>query len=114
MKNKVGDTVRIQSREWIEAQEKIKIRYIDGLEGNCIRGREDNHGGLMEPYHFKYAGRLAKITAFSDTLNYYRLDIDDGQWFWGDWMFDSEDKLLREAVKKLLPKPKAGKKEKTK
>jgi hypothetical protein len=92
MKYKVGDTVYIRSKEWIDAQEKIKVRYIDGQEGNCIRGREDNHGGLMEPYHFEYAGRQAKITAYSEALMYCRLDIDDGQWFWADWMFDSDRK----------------------
>jgi hypothetical protein len=37
---------------------------------------------------FEYAGRTARITRLSD--GGYRLDIDNGEWHWEDWMFDPD------------------------
>jgi hypothetical protein len=74
MNHKAGDTVRIRSREWIDAQEKDE-------DGDIMR---DN--GFSRTM-FQYAGKLAVIT-YVDTDDSYRLDIDDGSWWWADWMFD--------------------------
>jgi hypothetical protein len=74
MTRKVGERVRIRPKEWIDAQEK------------------DKDGGLAGEYSafaasmFKYAGKEAVI--LSACNGRYELDIDDGYWFWDDWMFD--------------------------
>jgi hypothetical protein len=76
MKYEVGDTVRIRSREWIDAQEKDKYGDID-KDGICF-----------VPEMLCYAGRIASIMAvFSD--GYFRIDIDDN-FKWADWMFDPD------------------------
>jgi hypothetical protein len=72
MKYKVGDTVRIQSREWIDAQEKSGSGSIGVF---CI--------GMK-----KYAGKTAVITKVGGNNDIYQLDVDDEFYFWCDEMFD--------------------------
>jgi hypothetical protein len=78
MNHKVGDTVRIRSREWIDAQEKNVYR-------NITSGSNSRH---LTDRMFVYAGKLAKIVLKNEKEGYYRLDIDGGTWYWEDWMFD--------------------------
>jgi hypothetical protein len=40
---------------------------------------------------FQYAGVLAKITKVT-TNGTYKLNIDDGEYWWADWMFDPDYK----------------------
>jgi hypothetical protein len=74
MKHKIGETVRIRSKEWIDAQ------------GKSSRGDIDTFVKSM----FKYAGRIACITDFSH--GGYRLDVDNSEWIWRDFMFDPDYK----------------------
>jgi hypothetical protein len=75
MTRKVDERVRIRSKEWIDAQEKTSMGSIPNLEGNIF----------VTPM-FEYAGRTAHIT--KEAGGKYRLDIDNGEWCWNDWMFD--------------------------
>jgi hypothetical protein len=79
MKYKVGDTVRIQSRKWVDAQEKGVYGVI------CSPGSYSYYMGIFMQ---KYAGSLAKIVRVDEDNRCYDLDIDDGVYLWGDWMFD--------------------------
>jgi hypothetical protein len=77
MKHRAGDTVRIQTREWMDEQEKDDDGYIR-------RAAEPSITLDMQAY----AGIVAKIRqAFTET---YVLDIDDGACYWSDWMFDPD------------------------
>jgi hypothetical protein len=82
MKYKVGDAVRIRSKEWFDAQEKDEDGYIkkDGL--------------LFVPNMLRYAGQIARITRVSQRGN-FNLDINDGsdgstEYAWAEWMFDPD------------------------
>jgi len=76
VKYKVGDKVRIRSKEWIDAQPKSEDGAIE-LETNDI-----------VPRMFEYAGKTATITKINEVLCNYKLDIDDGHWSWTDEMFE--------------------------
>jgi hypothetical protein len=78
MNHKVGDTVRIQSREWIERQDRTHNGFIT-YAGACYN--------MSEPM-LRYAGKMGKIKYHFD--EYYHLDIDNGMFPWEDWMFDSD------------------------
>jgi hypothetical protein len=80
MKYKVGDTVRIRSKEWMEAQEKSAAGSI------CDPGG----AWAISPEMQKCAGGTAKIVSVDDGA--YRLDVDDERWYWEDWMFDPDFK----------------------
>jgi hypothetical protein len=69
----VGDIVRVQSWEWIRAQEKDDVGDI------C--------GGFIRKM-FGYAGRVARIT--HNGFCGYSIDIDGGDWKWHDLCFDSD------------------------
>ncbi|MDR0656552.1 MAG: hypothetical protein LBG22_09595 [Treponema sp.] len=84
MKYKAGDTVRIRSKEWIDAQEKNANGYILGPPHASYY-----MSGPMQDL----ASKTAKI--FSVRYDYYRLDIDEideTNSFWEDWMFDPDYK----------------------
>ncbi|MDR2049679.1 MAG: hypothetical protein LBP69_09530 [Treponema sp.] len=74
---KKGDTVRIRSKEWMDAQKKDN-------DGDITRG----DSVFFHPM-FQYAGKLAVITQ-ADTDSSYKLDIDVGHWWWCGWMFDPD------------------------
>jgi hypothetical protein len=77
MNHKVGDKVRIQPREWIDAQEKNVHGHIKGPGPDAfVRDM------------FEYGGREAVI--FIVDSRGYSLDIDNGKWYWSDWMFDPD------------------------
>lgn len=64
----VGDYVRIRS--------DLKQMYDDEVDTNV---------GL-EVEMIDYAGKLARITSVKDAS--YLIDIDDGNWFWEDMLFE--------------------------
>jgi hypothetical protein len=79
MKYKAGDTVRIRSKEWMDAQEKDVM--------GCIRISTES-GVSIAPMMQRFAGKLAKI---SDAVNgSYKLYIDNQTFIWTDWMFDPD------------------------
>jgi hypothetical protein len=80
MKYKVGDTVRIRSKEWMEAQEK-------NPENDSIYGCDPEDISLSV-FMQDYAGQLAKIVHVVN--GHYRLNIDDCVFYWQDWMFDPD------------------------
>jgi hypothetical protein len=77
MKYKVGDVVRIRSKEWFDAQEKNE-------EGGLPRNEP-----IFVSDMFDYAGKIAKLTTLSDEGK-FNLDIDDDGYWWPDWMFDPD------------------------
>jgi hypothetical protein len=79
LKHKVGDTVRIRSWEWIDAQEKDQDGDIH------FRG-----GPIFFSEMFWYAGKIAEITNVSESGDRYRLDVDNGKWWWINKMFDPD------------------------
>jgi hypothetical protein len=79
MKHKVGDTVRIRSKEWMDAQEKDVMGSILISTKSC--------NGIV-PTMQNFAGKLAKITGAFNRI--YRIDIDNQDFNWEDWMFDSD------------------------
>jgi hypothetical protein len=83
-KHKVGDTIRIQSQEWIDAQKKKDIWSTPAI---CKDGCE-----LFVKYMFQHAGKIAKILKVDEKINSYKLDVDNGEWDWQDWMFDPDYK----------------------
>ena len=88
MKHKVGDKVRIKSLDWYNEN---KNRF-----GSVL--------GFMQEMS-KYCGKQAFITKCAET--YYELDIDDGDWYWNDEMFDEtfkENKMEKKELKITLPK----------
>ena len=72
MKYKVGDKVKIKSLEW----------YNQNSEDNAVI---KNGAGFTDAMVI-YCGRTTTITGiYHDS---YDLDIDDGDWYWYDWMFE--------------------------
>ena len=84
MKYKVGDRVRIRK---------------DLVAGKYYGGTETNGRGEMN----KYFGKVARIT--KKGLEDYRIDIDNGAWFWSDEMLELsiiKTMKLSKLAKKLL------------
>jgi hypothetical protein len=77
MKHKAGDTVRIQSLEWIDALERDNAGDSKGPD-------KEDHWFLREM--LPHCGKIAKIMGVR--THCYLLDIDDGYNTWEDWMFD--------------------------
>ncbi|MDR1249014.1 MAG: hypothetical protein LBK63_06900 [Treponema sp.] len=77
MNYKVGDTVRIQSKEWMDTQEKDEDGFI------CKDGNQPITTEMQE-----YAGKVAKIMQLEPEG--YVLNIDNGDWVWDDFMFDPD------------------------
>ena len=90
---KVGDKVKINSKEWFDREkndyEVVHLEPLDFLYG-----------------HSGYCGKSAKITRIErhvddngNLLGTYKLDIDNGDYWWGDGMFSKEEALnVREYV----------------
>ena len=78
MKHKVGDIVKIKSREWYnENKEK------DGV----VRLKEQLFAQGMS----EYLGKTAKIMEIKTSKLWYGLDFDEQWWNWTDEMFEDED-----------------------
>jgi hypothetical protein len=85
MKHKVGDTVRIRSKEWIDAQERDE--HWDISLSSCGKQCLFFIAEMEE-----YAGKEARIlrTNSNATDDWYKLDIDNKFYNWQDWMFDPD------------------------
>jgi hypothetical protein len=79
LNHKVDDTVRIHTQQWMDAQEKDNNGDIDFL-----------HKPTFFSEMFCYSGKIAKITKVYNSSGLYRLDVDNGEWFWTDQMFDPD------------------------
>jgi hypothetical protein len=77
MDHKVGDTVRIQSQEWYDAQ-KDENGFV----------HHSNSSMVFNSYMQKRVGKLAKVVSVD--FGSYTLDIDNGKSYWQDWMLDSD------------------------
>ena len=74
MKYKVGDKVRVKSFEWYNSK-KLDYGYtIDDV--------------TFDNQMSEYCGRLAIIEKLG--IAYYRIDIDNGELYWYDWMLEDE------------------------
>lgn len=84
---KVGDKVKIRSKEWIDAQPK------SGAWGGSIVFEKD----IMLPEMFRLAGMEATITDVREAELYgveyqeYSIDIDGHDNSWLDEMFEPEE-----------------------
>jgi hypothetical protein len=89
LKHREGDTVRIRSRAWIDAQEAYVLGGITPAEGyKCV----------LSESMYVYAGRTAKIVELYTHVDRYRLDVDDQRFVWEDWMFVPEYEADGEAA----------------
>lgn len=84
MKHKVGDKVRIKSREWYE---KNKNRAGDILCG----------GTFFVDDMVCYCGNIATIASVD---RIYRLDIDNSEFEWSDEMFEDNEPQVSEILLK--------------
>lgn len=82
MKYKVGDRVRIKSREWYE---KNKNRAGDILCG----------GTFFIDDMVCYCGNIATIASVD---RIYRLDIDNSEFEWSDEMFEDDEPQVSETL----------------
>ena len=84
MKYKVGDKVKIKSLEW----------YNQNSEDNAVI---KNGAGFTDAMVI-YCGRATTITGiYHDS---YDLDIDDGDWYWYDWMLEDEPTVSEQLKEK--------------
>lgn len=81
MKHKVGDKVRIKSREWYDMN---KSMFLD-IENTRIKDSL-----LFTKEMSQYCGKEAKISSYVNQDFGYKLDIDKGYFSWQDWMFEDE------------------------
>lgn len=84
MKHKVGDRVRIKSREWYENNKNI---CGDIFCGDTL---------FLSAMH-RYCGNVATITSVGGI---YRLDIDNSKWGWSDEMFEDDGPQASETLLK--------------
>ena len=85
MKYKVGDKVRVKSFEWYNSKKLDYGFTIDDV--------------TFDHQMSEYCGRLAIIEKLG--IAYYRIDIDNGELYWYDWMF--EDGFEVQKGKDLIP-----------
>ena len=78
---KIGDSVKIKSKEWIDAQPKDSAGDIK------------MKGVYFVTEMFQHAGREARITKVNVSANgpYYEIDIDEDDFDWTDEMFEDAD-----------------------
>jgi hypothetical protein len=86
MRYKVGDKVRIKSKEWYEKN-------------------KDKYGNVNIPLLFNYkmsyyCGEITKITKIEKD-KYYRIYLDGERWVWSDEMFDENYKDMGERNVKI-------------
>jgi hypothetical protein len=85
MKYKVGDTVRIRSKEWFDARDKNEEGHIE------------RKGEIFASDMFDYAGQTARIIESFDNGNYY-VDITGDKWEWAYWMFEPDYNPFKEPL----------------
>jgi hypothetical protein len=97
-KYKVGDTVRIRSKAWIDAQEKDAYGYILAPKGCSMD---------MLTEQQTHAGEAAEIRSV-DADGTYQISTDNEYLWWAGWMFEdsAEPDMLspEEAARALLNK----------
>lgn len=76
MKYKVGDKVKIKSLEWYNNSQKSEYGSV----------KHDDAGNSFVPLMIPYCGMEANITEIEGS--YYILDVDNGAWWWQDFMFE--------------------------
>ena len=82
MKHKVGDKVRIKSKEWFDKHAKHRGSYYSILP----KPADGQHHSFVDSMR-EYCGREA-IIASVDTHS-YNIDLDrEEDWHWEDWMFE--------------------------
>lgn len=84
MKHKVGDKVRIKSREWYEKSKNIS--------GDVLCGET-----FFNEYMERYCGETATITSVDKT---YKINIDDNEFNWADEMFEDDEPQVSETLLK--------------
>ena len=84
MKYKVGDKVRVKSFEWYNSK---KLDYGFTIDDVTF----DNQMS-------EYCGRLAIIEKLG--IAYYRIDIDNGELYWYDWMLEDEQTISEQLKEK--------------
>lgn len=91
MKHKVGDTVRVKSKAWIDAQPKDSTGdiYVVGNDGEEL---------YIVDEMFKYAGQSFKVTSIYADSNYELGDMSD--WEWSDAMLEDDSDI--EALQKRV------------
>lgn len=82
MKYKVGDKVRIKSKEWY-----IKNANEDG---------EVDVPWVFNKKMSAYCGMIAEIVDISGDLKYYRINLDNKEWVWTDEMFEDSTSRIEE------------------
>ena len=87
MKHKVGDKVRIKSKEWYE-ENKNAEEYVNVLNERFIASMAD------------YCGKIATITSISTDSIFYRINLDNGCWKWNDGMFEDDEPQVSETLLK--------------
>ena len=75
MKYKVGDKVKIKSLEWYN-ENKNKLGHV--VHNDC--------NNTFVSSMAAYCGMEANITEVAGS--YYILDVDNGDWWWQDFMFE--------------------------
>lgn len=91
MKHKVGDKVRIKSREWYSKNEKTHM-------GDIVLGEL-----LFTRSMTNHCGQIATITYVDSNSTYYLIDLDNGCWKWIDEMFEDEvPHLLLEDIANVI------------
>lgn len=94
MKHKVGDTVRIKSKAWIDAQPKDADGHIA-----CLGNREDEL--TIAPEMFQYAGQSFQITNILADGNYELGGMTN--WEWSDAMLEDYGDIeqMQKRIKQL-------------
>lgn len=76
MEYKVGDKVRIKSLEWYKNSQKNEYGSV----------RHDDADNSFVSSMTAYCGMKANITEVEGS--HYILDVDNGDWWWQDFMFE--------------------------
>lgn len=87
MKYKVGDKVRIKSREWIDKRIGTSNNFIIQLKKDFARCISYDCGG-----------KIATITEVVD--GGYRIDLDKGLCIWSELLFENETNCISEELVK--------------
>jgi hypothetical protein len=94
MRFKIGDMVKIKSFKWFE---RNKILFYDDTGDHCVILGNDFFSSEM----VKFCGKFATIVKWSKESNKYYLDIDDGNHYWTEGMFDQMRKEKLEKLKNI-------------
>lgn len=91
MKYKVGDRVRVKSREWYDKNKDergtVSINHLSLFLNPFL--------SLMS----EYCGKIATITECHPGFSYYRIDLDGGNYAWSEGAFEDscpEEQLIKD------------------